>query len=128
MLLYLHHSKGLSLSNVLCLFLSIFIEGIPVHRNLRLKNTAFSEHFTLNMLFILKLLSSSLSGAPFPLNIYCLNDKTPPAYVANQKNFKGRCTLYQTLQIKMYIFKTNADRTYITSSKQNVHRNVEEIG
>jgi len=28
----------------------------------------------------------------------------------------------------MYIFKTNADRTYITSSKENVHRNVEEIG
>jgi len=28
----------------------------------------------------------------------------------------------------MYIFKTNADHTYITSSKQNVHRNMEEIG
>ena len=33
--------------------------------------------------------------------------------------FKLKCT---------YIFKTNADRTYITSSKENVHRNVEEIG
>ena len=28
----------------------------------------------------------------------------------------------------MFIFKTNADRTYISSSKENVHRNVEEIG
>ena len=28
----------------------------------------------------------------------------------------------------MYIYKTNADRTYIISSKENVHRNVEEIG
>jgi len=30
----------------------------------------------------------------------------------------------------MYIFKTNADRTgtYISSLKENVHRNVEEIG
>jgi len=28
----------------------------------------------------------------------------------------------------MYIFKTKADRTYIRSLKENVHRNVEEIG
>jgi hypothetical protein len=56
----IHHSKALSLSNVRCPFLSIFIEGI--RRNLRLKNTAFSEHFPLNMLFILKKLSSTLSG------------------------------------------------------------------
>ena len=28
----------------------------------------------------------------------------------------------------MYIFKTNDDRTYISSSKENVHRNMEEIG
>jgi len=27
----------------------------------------------------------------------------------------------------MYIFKTNADRTYIIFSKENVNRNVEEI-
>ena len=33
--------------------------------------------------------------------------------------FKLKCT---------YIFKTNADCTYISSSKENVHRNVEEIG
>jgi len=56
----IHHSKALSLSNVRCLFLSIFIEG--KRRNLRLKSSAFSEHFTLNMLFILKKLSSMLSG------------------------------------------------------------------
>ena len=56
----IHHSKVLSLGNVRCLFLSIFIEGI--RRNLRLKTSAFSEHFTLNMLFILKKLSSTLSG------------------------------------------------------------------
>jgi len=34
------------------------------------------------------------------------------------------CALYHYLQIKMYIFKTNADRTYRTTSKQKVHRNV----
>jgi len=56
----IHHSKALSLSNFRCLFLSIFIEGI--RRNLRLKTSAFSKHFTLNMLFILKKLSSTLSG------------------------------------------------------------------
>ena len=56
----IHHSKALSLSNVRCLFLSFFIKGI--RRNLRLKSSAFSEHFTLNMLFILKKLSSRLSG------------------------------------------------------------------
>jgi len=37
-----------------------------------------------------------------------MNDKTPPAYVANQKS--------PTIH------------TYIISSKGNVHRNVEEIG
>ena len=56
----IHHSKALSLSNVRCLFLSISIKGI--RRNLRLKTSAFSEHFTLNMLFILKKLSSTLSS------------------------------------------------------------------
>ena len=56
----IHHSKALSLSNARCQFLSIFIEGI--RRNLCLKTSAFSEHFTLNMLFILKKLSSTLSG------------------------------------------------------------------
>ena len=56
----IHHSKAISLSNVRCLFLSFFVEGI--RRNLRLKTSAFSEHFTLNLLFILKKLSSTLSG------------------------------------------------------------------
>ena len=47
-----------------------------------------------------------------------MNDKTPTAYV-----------MLLVIPIpKMYTFKTNADCTYIISSKENVHRNVEEIG
>ena len=41
--LIIHHLKALSLSNVHCLFLSIFIKGI--HRNLCLKSSGFCEHF-----------------------------------------------------------------------------------
>ena len=52
------------------------------------------------MLFILKLLSSSLSGAPFPLKIYCLIDKTPPAYVANIKTSKAAARYTKHFKLK----------------------------
>ena len=39
----IHHSKGLSLSNVRCIFLSIFIEGI--RRNLRVKTQRLANIF-----------------------------------------------------------------------------------
>jgi len=52
------------------------------------------------MLFILKLLSSSLSGAPFPLKIYCLNDKTPPTYVENIKTSKAAARYTKHFKLK----------------------------
>ena len=96
----IHHSKALSLSNVRWLFLSIFIKGI--RHNLRLKNPAFSKHFPLILLFILKKLWSPSSGL----------------WSGNEwQNTSSLCS-----EPKI------ADHTYIISSKENVHRNVEEIG
>ena len=56
----IHCWKALPLSNVRRTFLPLFFKGIG--RNLRLKITAFSKHFPLNMLFILKKLGSLRSG------------------------------------------------------------------
>ena len=56
----IHCWKALSLSNVRRPFLPLFIKGIC--RNLRLKITAFSKHFPLNMLVFFKKL-----GSPRPL-------------------------------------------------------------
>ena len=61
----IHHSKALSLSNVRCLFLSIFIKGI--RRNLRLKSSAFSEHFHSKGKDPLKNVGFTLSDVPNPL-------------------------------------------------------------
>ncbi len=66
----IHHSKALSLSNVRCLFLSIFIEGI--RRNLRLKNTAFSKHFHSKGQVPLKNVGFPLSDMPYPLKFLSL--------------------------------------------------------
>ena len=65
----IHHSKALSLSNVRCLFLSIFIKGM--RRNLRLKSSAFSEHFHSKGQVPLKNVGFTLSDVPYPLKFVC---------------------------------------------------------
>jgi len=53
------------------------------------------------------------------------NDKTPPAYVANIKTTKAAARYTKHFKLKSrYTFKTNVDHTYISSSKEKVHRNV----
>ena len=96
----MHHSKALPLSIVWGPFSQIFIKGI--RRNLHQKNLAFSEHFPLILLFILKKLGSPRSG------VWSGNEW--------QNTF--------SLRSKQKI----ADCTYISSSKENMHPNVEEIG
>jgi len=69
------------------------------------------------MLFILKKLCSPCRG------LWSGNEwqnTSSLCYAAHYTNlFKVKCR---------YIFKTNTNRTYIISSKENMHRNVEEIG
>ena len=66
------------------------------------KLSAFSEHFPLNLLFILKKLGSPRSG------------------LWSGNEWQNTFSLSSEQKI--------ADHTYIISSKENVHRNVEEIG
>ena len=74
-------------------FYLFLLKGYP---QFTFKISAFSEHFTLNMLFILKKLSSTLSGL----------------WSGNEwQNTSSLCS-----EPKI------ANRTYIISSKENVHR------
>ena len=77
-----------------------FIKAI--RRNLRLKNPAFSEHFPLLLLFILKKLWSPCSG------LWSGNEWQDTSSLRSEQKI--------------------ADRTDIISSRENVHCNVEEIG
>ena len=95
----IHHSKALSLSIVRGPFSQSFIKGMS--RNLPLKSSAYSEHFPLILLFILKKLGSPRSG------------------LWSGNEWQNTFSLSSEQKI--------ADRTYISSSKENVHHNMEEI-
>ena len=65
----IHHSKALPLSIVWGPFSQSFIKGIRC--NLRLKSSAFSEHFHSKGQVPLKNVGFTLSDVPYPLKFVC---------------------------------------------------------